>query len=87
MCGRAAASAVTPGIVADVTGLPVDGVTLPETSAIGAAVLGRSLVEQGSALADLAQAMKPPVRRVAPGPGREAGRRLYEEYLASLCRG
>jgi xylulokinase len=87
MCGRAAASRVTPGIVADVTGLPVDGVTQPETSAIGAAVLARAIVEPGTMLADLAQAMKPAVRRVAPGPGREVGRRLFEEYLASFRRG
>ena len=87
MSGRAAGSAVTPGIVADVLGLPVDTVTQPETSAIGAAILGRSLVEPRSTLAGLAAAMKPPVRRIEPGPDREVGARLLQQYLERFRRG
>jgi sugar (pentulose or hexulose) kinase len=87
MSGRAAGSTVTPGIVADVLGLPVDTVTQPETSAIGAAILGRSLAEPRSTLAGLAAAMKPAVRRIEPGPGREVGARLLKQYIERFRRG
>jgi xylulokinase len=87
MSGRAAGSAVTPAIVADVLGLPVDTVTQTETSAIGAAVLGRSLVEPQSTLADLASAMRSPVKRIEPGDGRQVGARLLEGYLKEFRHG
>jgi len=86
MCGRAAASAVTPGIVAYVTGLPVDCASEPETSAIGAAILGRVLVVPETPIWTLADGMKPSVRRVEPGENREIGARLQQEYLHSLQR-
>jgi sugar (pentulose or hexulose) kinase len=81
MSGKAAGSAVTPAIVADVLGVPVDTVTHPATSASGAAILGRALVEPRSALADLASKMKTPVRRIEPGDGGQVGARLLEGYL------
>jgi sugar (pentulose or hexulose) kinase len=81
MSGRAAASTVTPGIVADVLGLPVDTVTQPETSATGAAILGRSLVEPHMALAALASTMKTRVRRIEPGDGRQVGAWLLKTYI------
>jgi len=84
MCGKAAASIVTPGIIADTTGLPVDCVTVPETSSLGAAVLARGLMEPDAGLAKLADAMKPPLRRVAPGPGTAEARARLEEYISSL---
>ena len=87
MSGRASGSAVTPAIVADVLGLPVDTVLQPETSAIGAAILGRSLVEPQSALVDLASGMKTRVRRIEPGEGRQAGARLLEGYLKEFRHG
>jgi sugar (pentulose or hexulose) kinase len=87
MSGRAAGSAVTPAIVADVLGLPVDTVLQPETSAIGAAILGRSLVEPQSTLADLASAMKTRVKRIEPGEGRKVGARLLEGYLKEFRHG
>ena len=68
MCGGAAASTVTPGIIADTTGLPVDCVTVPETSSIGAAVFARGLVEPAPGLAALADRDE-----AAPAP-RAAGR-------------
>ena len=68
MCGKAAASTVTPGIIADTTGVPVDCVAIPETSSLGAAVLARGLVEPKPGLACLADEMKPAVRRVEPEP-------------------
>jgi xylulokinase len=85
MCGKAATSGVTPGILADTTGLPVDCMTVPETSSVGAAVLARLLVEPGASLVALADAMRPPARRVEPGPGREAARARYERYLRDLA--
>ncbi len=84
MCGRAAASAVTPGIIADTTGLPVDCVAVPETSSLGAAVLARCLVEPGTGLAALADAMRPALRRVEPGAGSSTARAMLEEYIDSL---
>lgn len=86
MCGRAAGSAATPAIVADITGLPIDCVAAPDISAVGAAMLGRALVEPDVPLASLSAAMKPDVRRVAPGSGRPAGVRLMREYLRSVRR-
>ncbi len=83
MCGKAAASAVTPGIIADTTGLPVDCVTIPETSSLGAAVLARGLVEPEQGLVALADEMKPPVRRVEPGSGSTAAREMLHEYISS----
>ena len=86
MCGKAAASRVTPRIIADTTGLPVDCATLPETSSLGAAILARKLVEPARGLAELADVMKPPMQRVEPGQGREQGARRLEEYLATLAK-
>ena len=87
MSGRAAGSAVTPGIVADVLGLPVDTVTQPETSASGAAILGRLLVEPGSTLQGLATVMKPRLKRVDAGDGRHIGARLLKQYIERFRHG
>jgi sugar (pentulose or hexulose) kinase len=84
MCGKAAASRVTPQIIADATGLPVDCATLPETSSLGAAMLARKLVEPARGLVELSDVMKPPMQRVQPGQGREQAARRFEEYLAAL---
>jgi xylulokinase len=86
MCGKAASSAVTPQVIADTTGLPVDCASLPETSSLGAAVFARHMVSAATPLAALADAMKPPMRRVIPGPGQAAARRLSHEYSAALAR-
>jgi xylulokinase len=83
LCGKAAASTVTPGIIADTTGLPVDCVAITETSSLGAAILARCLVEPDTGLAALADHMRPPVRRVEPGQGSPAARAILEEYLAT----
>jgi xylulokinase len=84
MCGKAAASTITPGIVADTTGLPVDCVTIPETSSLGAAMFARALVEPDAGLVGLSDGMKPPMRRVQPGPGTSEARARLEEYLRSF---
>jgi sugar (pentulose or hexulose) kinase len=83
MCGKAAASTATPGIIADTTGLPVDCVTIPETSSLGAAVFARCLVEPETGLVALADEMKPPVRRVEPGAGSLAARARLHEYISA----
>lgn len=84
MCGKAATSSMTPGILAETTGLPVDCMTVPEISAVGAAVLARLLVEPGASLVELSDAMRPSARRVEPGPGREAARARFQRYLHDL---
>jgi len=89
MCGKAASSAVTPQIIADTTGLPVDCASLAETGSLGAAVFARGMVSPGVPLVVLADSMKPDMRRVAPGPGRadaEQRRRQYIQSLAPLRR-
>ncbi len=83
MSGGAAASSVTPGIIADTTGLPVDCMTMPETSSIGAAILAHALVEPTARLVDLADSMKPPARRIEPGQGQPEAHARLEEYLLS----
>ncbi len=84
MCGGAAAGTVTPQIVADVTGLPVDCLCETEVSAVGAAVIARCLVEPTADPVDLAQEMSLPSRRIEPGTQAPTYRRLLSEYLASL---
>jgi sugar (pentulose or hexulose) kinase len=69
MCGKAASSTITPTIIADTTGLPVDCVAVSETSSLGAAVFARLLVEPRAGFLSLADAMKPRSRRVEPGSG------------------
>ena len=80
---------MTPQIIADTTGLPVDCASLAETGSLGAAVFARGMVSPGVPLAVLADSMKPDMRRVAPGPGRadaEQRRRQYIQSLAPLRR-
>ncbi len=84
MCGKAAASTVTPRVIADTTGLPVDCASLAETSSLGAAVLARHMLSPDLPLAALADGMKPPMRRVAPGPGQAEARSRSDRYAASL---
>jgi xylulokinase len=86
MGGKAAISDVTPVIIADTTGLPVDCIDVPETSSLGAAVFARSLVEPHAGLVELADAMKPHSRRIEPGAETSDARRRLQDYLQS-CRG
>ncbi len=60
LCGGAAASRITPQILADVTGQPVACVTQPAVSALGAALIARALVESAPS-----QVLYEPTR---PGP-------------------
>ena len=81
MCGTAAASRVTPQILADVTEQPVSCVTQPAVSALGAAVIARALVEQNVELKELAEKLTPSSRTVSPGENVPVYGRLLEEYL------
>jgi xylulokinase len=87
MCGKAATSTVTPGIIADTTGLSVDCMTVPETSSVGAAVFARMLVEPRALLVDLSAAMVPRSRRVGPGPGAPDARARLAAYLRDCTGG
>ena len=84
MCGGAAASRVTPQIVADVTGLPVACIKEKEVSAFGAVVIARGLVEPDADLATLCREMTPDSRILEPGPDSVRYRHLLDEYVASL---
>ncbi|MCX7038029.1 MAG: hypothetical protein NT005_02685, partial [Spirochaetes bacterium] len=56
---------------------------------LGAAVFARGMESPGAALVELADSMKPDMRRVAPGPDRadaEQRRRRYIQSLAPLRR-
>ncbi len=81
MCGGAAASRVTPQIVADVTGRPVTCVDEPAVSAFGAAVLARAMVEPKAGLARLAEQLAPAGRTLSPGEKGAVYRRLLDRYL------
>ncbi|NLF39924.1 FGGY-family carbohydrate kinase [bacterium] len=84
LCGGATRSTVTPRIIAAVTGLDVSCVNESDTSALGAAIIARGLVEPGTSLASLATSMKPDVRAVDPGAHHIEYRELFDEYLESL---
>ncbi len=81
MCGKGAASRVTPSIVADVTGQPVACVSQPAVSALGAATIARALVEPGAELGELAERCAPGRREVVPGEHGATYARLLEKYL------
>ena len=84
MTGAAAASSVTPQIVADVTGLPLVCAAESEMSAFGAAVIARGLAEPGAGLAAISEQVRPPSRDVTPGPDAAFYKQLLADYLAEL---
>ena len=79
MTGGAAAGSVTPQIVADVTGLPLVACTEADTSAVGAAVLARGLIEAGTDLAALSRQFAPARMTIEPGDDASIYVRLYGE--------
>ncbi len=85
LCGGAAASRVTPQLIADVTGLPVLCLARPAMSAHGAAVLAQAVVEPGTTLEQISTRMAGPARRIAPGAESPAGVRLAAEYRDRLA--
>ena len=82
--GGAAGSAVTPQILADVTGLPLSCFASSEASLAGAAVIARGLLEPRQPLGELSEAMRPVSRRVAPGVQASVYQAQYRQYLDSL---
>jgi sugar (pentulose or hexulose) kinase len=84
MCGGATASRMTPQIVADAARVPVACCKEADTSALGAAILARALVERGRGLAALSRETAPAVRTCEPGPNSPLYRDMLEEYVASL---
>ena len=84
MCGAAAASAVTPQLIADVTGIPVGCRSQTEGSLIGAAILARGLVESQRSLSELAAEMVPGTQKIEPGSRHRFYQDCYRDYLDSL---
>lgn len=84
LCGGAARSEVTPRIIADVTGLPVARSAEPDTSALGAAMIARSLAEGSDDLARLSDEMAPQAKVFEPGADRARYRPLLDGYLSAL---
>jgi xylulokinase len=82
MCGGATSGHETPRIIADVTRLPVRCVKNPNISALGGAMLARSLVEPDVQLDAIARQWAPPRRMVSPRKPPQAYRDLYQEYLS-----
>ncbi len=82
--GGAAASAITPQILADISGLTLLCFPGSDPTPLGAAVIARGLLEPDQSLSTLAQEMGPPSREITPGPNQSFYRQAYREYLASL---
>lgn len=82
MTGGAAASSVTPQIIADITGVPLVCCTEADTSAFGAAVIAKGLVNAETDLAGVSRDMAPSARTLDPGDSRGVYQNLLTEYLA-----
>jgi sugar (pentulose or hexulose) kinase len=81
LCGAAARSRVTPQIIADVARLSVTCLAEHDTSAFGAAMLARGLLEPDAPLQAIATGMQAGTRTVTPGPQHDLYAALLEEYL------
>ncbi len=86
MCGGVTRTRVTPQIVADVTGRPVAFPAQPETSAFGAAILARALLEPDTPLEQLADSMAPIQRILQPGSDAATYKPLLADYIARLAK-
>jgi sugar (pentulose or hexulose) kinase len=82
--GGAAASAITPQIVADVSGLPLRCFAGGDAALMGAVVLARALLEPGQPLSALAQQLNAPSRDVFPGLNRTFYQHEFHRYMESL---
>lgn len=87
MCGSAAASRLTPQVIADVIGQPVACVNVFDVSALGAAAIARALVEPNADLARLACTAAPTERICRPGPDAPNYALLLERYLQPFVHG
>ncbi len=84
MTGGAAASSVTPQIIADMTHLPLVCATESEMGAFGAATIARGLIETDTDLADIAERLAPACRTVTPGANAPLYQQLFQKCLAAL---
>lgn len=84
MCGAAAASLVTPQILADVTGCQVSCIAVSAISAFGAAVIARAMVEPQPDLAALARNLAPESRSVEPAANVPVYGELLARYLEAF---
>jgi len=85
LSGGAAASRVTPAMLAAVTGLPLACVGSQAGSPLGAAIVARGLREPEAPLAKLAEEMTPAPGRVEPEPGLTSFYEArYREYERSM---
>jgi len=82
MCGPAASGEVTPQIVCDVTGVPVERVSVADASALGAAVLARRLVQPDHSLEQISKQMAGPSDTVTVSKNRSLYASAVEQYLA-----
>jgi xylulokinase len=82
MCGGAASGRNTPQIIAEVSQLPVCCVEMPDISALGAAMLARSLVDPHAKLEEIARHWTPPRRTLTPSGRATVYEELYQEYLS-----
>jgi len=83
--GSAAASQVTPPMLAAITGLPLACAGSRASSTLGAAIIARGLCEPAAPLAKLAEEMAPAASHVEPAASAAAFyQQEYEEYVRSL---
>jgi xylulokinase len=83
--GSAAASRVTPPLLAAVTALPLACAGSRASSTLGAAIIARGLCEPAAPLAKLAEEMAPAAGHIAPeAAAASLYQAHYEEYLRSL---
>ena len=86
LSGGAAASRVTPQIIADVANRPVACVGEAAPSAFGAATIARAMVEPEAELAALARKLAPASPAVEPGENVSTYRELLRRYLEPFPR-
>ncbi len=84
MAGGAAASRVTPQMVADVTGVPVECSSTAEASLLGAAMIARGVLEPSVSLSQLAVTMTPRARLIEPGPNAAFYQERLQRYLGAV---
>ena len=84
MCGGAAHSAVTPQIIADVIGLPVQVSAAGEEGLLGALLVARGLLEPKTSLKTLAAQVTRAFKTFRPGAHAAAYRTAFAAYLKSL---
>ena len=85
LSGRAAASRVTPQMLAAVIGLPLACAGSSASSALGASIIARGLCEPASPLAKLAEEMAPTASQVeAAADASSLYQAQFGEYLRSL---